>query len=160
VNRHLGVLSLVTVLAACASPALAPAPATPTLRDLATVDACTLLADADFAKGFTKPPEPLSSPLSCRWTAEENTVWMSVENESLEEAKARVNDGSELPVEGRKGWWGVTSDQRSQTSTGVVVTELSADRVLVVSAERTPPGYDIGMVARTKTVAILQKLVS
>ncbi|RAS69090.1 hypothetical protein C8D87_1021168 [Lentzea atacamensis] len=54
----------------------------------------------------------------------------------------------------------MTSNPRSQTGTGVVVTELSADRVLAVSAERTPPGYDIGMAARTKIVAILRELVS
>jgi hypothetical protein len=152
------------VLVACGSPTPAPGPATtaPKLRDLAEVDACTLLAQPDFAKPFTKAPEPLNSPLSCRWTTEDNSVWMSIENESLEEAKSRVNDGSELPIEGRRGWWGVTSDYQAepQTSTGVVVTELEAGKVLVVSAERTPPRYDIGSVARTRTVAILQKLAS
>ncbi|MEV6242380.1 hypothetical protein [Lentzea sp. NPDC051838] len=111
-------------------------PATPQLRDLATVDARTVLVASDFVKPFTKAPEPLNSPLSCRWTTEDNTIWMSVENESLEEAKPRVNDGSDLPVEGHKAWWGVTSDSR------------------------TPPRYDIGSVARTRTVAILQKLFS
>lgn len=164
-NRHLGVLSLVAVLAACSSPApAAPSPTstTPKLRDLATVDACTLLVESDFAKPFTKAPEPLASPLSCRWTTEDHTVWMSVENESLEQAKPRVHEGSDLPVEGRKAWWGVEfqSVREPQTSTGVVVTELAADKVLVVSAERTPPRYDIGTVARTRTVAILQKLVT
>jgi hypothetical protein len=154
------------VLAACGSPTPAPAPAptstAPKLRDLATVDACSLLVQSDFAKPFLMAPQPLASPSSCRWATEDDTIWMSVENESLEQAKVRVRDGSDLPVEGRKAWWGVQFDHQSEpeTSTGIVVTELAPDKVLVVNAQRTPPRYDVGSVARTRTVAILQKLVT
>lgn len=155
-------MALLAVLTACSTPAPPPAPATPKLRDLATVDACTLLVESDFAKPFTKAPEQLNEPLSCRWTIDAQSVWMSVENETLEQAKIRVNDGSELTVEGRKGWWGVTSESYATppTSTGVVLTELAPDRVLVMTAQRTPPNYDIGMVARTRSVAAMQRLFS
>ncbi|WP_143138616.1 hypothetical protein [Lentzea waywayandensis] len=160
---RLGAVALLFALTACSTPAPPPVPApAPKLRDLATVDACTLLAEPDFATPFTKAPEPLNEPLSCRWTIEAQSVWMSIENESLEQAKLRVRDGSELTVESRKAWWGVTNDRSSvpQTSLGVVVTELAADRVLVMTAERTPPRYDIGMVARTRSVAVVQRLFS
>jgi len=163
VNTRLGAVALLAALTACSTPAPPPAPApAPKLRDLATVDACTLLAEPDFAKPFTKAPEPLNEPVTCRWTIEGQSVWMGVKNESLEQAKVRVRDGSELTVEGHKAWWGVTFDRSSapETSLGVVVTELAADRVLVMTAERTPPNYDIGMVARTRSVAVVQRLFS
>jgi hypothetical protein len=157
-NTRLGAVALLVALTACSTPA--PAPATPKLRDLATVDACTLLAEPDFGKPFTKAPEPLNEPLSCRWSIEGQTVWMSVENESLEQAKVRVHEGSELTVEGRKAWWGVQSHFTSEPSSsiGVTVTELAADRVLVMTAEKVPGNYDVGSVARTRSVAVLQRL--
>ena len=149
-------------LTACGGPPPAPAPATPKMPDLATVDACALLGQPDFAKPFQVPPEKLSSLLSCRWTIEGQTVWMSVENESLDQAKPRVLEGSELTVDGRKAWWGVRFDRvnEPQTSTGTVVTELDANRVLVMHAQRTPPNYDIGMVARSRSELVLQRLVA
>ncbi|MGW6932852.1 hypothetical protein ACWGE0_22540 [Lentzea sp. NPDC054927] len=164
--KHLWItITLMTVAACSPAPSAAPAPtsAAPKLRDLATVDACTLLVASDFAKPFTKAPEPLSSPLTCRWAIEAQTIWMSIENESLEQAKVRVGrEGSELKVEGHQAWWGVQfeSSDEPPTSTGTVVTELAADRVLVMHASRTPPNYDIGMVARTRSVAVVQRLFS
>ncbi|MDX8142928.1 hypothetical protein SK854_12445 [Lentzea sp. BCCO 10_0061] len=162
-NTRLGAVALLVALTACSTPAPPPAPAAaPKLRDLATVDACTLLAEPDFGKPFTKAPEPLNEPLSCRWSIEGQIVWMSVENESLEQAKIRVNEGSDLTVEGRKAWWGVETDFTSEPSNsiGVTVTELAADRVLVMTAEKIPGNYDVGSVARTSSVAVVQRLFS
>ncbi|WP_394615627.1 hypothetical protein JNUCC0626_38755 [Lentzea sp. JNUCC 0626] len=161
-NRRLGALVLLAALTACSTPAPSPAPATPRLRDLASVDACALLGEPDFGKPLTKAPEPLNEPLSCRWSIEGQKVWMSVENESLEQAKVRVRDGSELTVEGRKAWWGVQTDFTAEPSTslGTVVTELAADRVLVMTAEKIPGNYDVGSVARTRSVAVVQRLFS
>ncbi|MET9231964.1 hypothetical protein [Lentzea sp. NPDC003310] len=159
-NRSLGAVALLAVLTACSTPAPPPAPATPTLRDLASVDACTLLVESDFAKPFTKAPEPLNEPLSCRWSIERQQVWMSIENESLEQAKVRVNEGSELTVKGHKAWWGLQFEGSGgeQTSTGIAVTELAADRVLVVTAEMTPSTRDAGTLARTRSELVVQRL--
>lgn len=159
-SRLLGVFALCAALTACTAE-IPGVPTTRTLPDLATVDGCSLLGQWDFPKPFLTPPEPLPGALSCQWTTEGLTLWVNAQDESLEEAKTRVGgEGSPLTVGGRKAWWGVTTDRdrEPQTSTGVVVTELAADRVLVVRAKRTPPRYDIGMVARTRSESVLQRL--
>lgn len=155
-------MALLAVLAACSTPAPPSAPATPKLRDLATVDSCTLLTEADFAKPFTKAPEQLNEPLSCRWSIEGQRIWMSVENESLDQAKVRVDEGSELTVKGHRAWWGVQPDSSAEdpSSIGVTVTELAADRVLVVTAEKTPRNYDVGSLSRVRSEAVVQRLFS
>lgn len=159
-NTRLGAVALLVVLTACSTPAPPPAPATPTLRDLATVDACTLLVESDFTKPFTKAPEQLNEPLSCRWSIEGQRIWMSVENESLDQAKVRVVEGSELTVKGHKAWWGVQPDSSADdpSNIGVTVTELAADRVLVVTAEKTPRNYDVGSLSRTRSETVVQRL--
>ncbi|MFI6097239.1 hypothetical protein ACIA8G_16870 [Lentzea sp. NPDC051213] len=164
-SRLLGVVALCAALSACTSTVSTPRPVPATTRqalpDLDTVDPCSLLGASDFKKPFTRQPERLTTLLSCTWATEDEAVWLSVEQESLEQGKVRVRDGSELTVEGRKAWWGVTTERvkdSQEFSVGIIVIELEVDSVLVLRALRTPPSYSVGMAARERSVKVLQRL--
>ena len=159
------VLAAVLALSACTAVIPGepkPDPARPVLPDLSTVDGCSLLSESDFPKPFARPPKRVSGLLGCTWATADEGVWLSVEKESLEQAKVRVREGSELTVEGRKAWWGVETERLGtgpEFSVGIIATELDADRVMLLRSLRTPPSYSVGMAARERSVKVLQRLV-
>ncbi|MFS8096435.1 hypothetical protein LFM09_04780 [Lentzea alba] len=158
------VLAALLALSACTvqvTGAPKPDPAKPALPDLNTVDPCTLLGESDFKKPLLGPPKRLTGELECTWATEDEAVWLSVEDESLEQAKDRLTEGSELTVEGRKAWWGVEREVASTGQAfmvGIVVTELEPDSVMVLRSLITPPSYSVGMAARERSVKVLQRL--
>lgn len=165
VFKVLGAALLLAALTACSStPAPPAAPPKPTMRDLATVDVCGLLTAGDFTAGFDAPPAP--GTRSCDFRPSDQSgkvlVRMSIVDESYEQAKARVQEGAEQQIDGRKAWWATQFEGAGDTRVGAadMVTELKADRVLVTRVEHTPGDRGrVANLARTTTEAALHRLV-
>jgi hypothetical protein len=158
VIKRLGTLALACLLAGCGGPAPAPKPTAAPLTGLDSVDVCTLLERTDFSEDLTGPSGPLGEPQSCEWRTSDTTVRLKIEHRSLEQVERYDRRTEDLVLEGRRAWWGV--EREGNSSTAVVVTELSPDDVLTMRAERSPAGYGVATVARDLTTAALRRLGS